>query len=417
RAPWITSTFERARVLLAPRRATEGSRRDPADRRRFDALWAAAKEVVLLAPTAGDALSVHALREAIQLDDPSRLSWALGYEAALEANIGGSYLQRRARGLEAQVCRLAAESGEAFDHAYARSVQGVVAWFAGEWRAAETALRDAIHLYARLPNPSAHERHVLESFWVGALEAQGKLPELNALVAELRIAAEQTGHVHAIAMCKLSAASLPALARDRALDAIADADAAISGWSNDDFTPIRFQHCVVSVSARLYAGHAAQAFSQIEQLWQRTSRNYFLRLDSVGVMLRQLRGRAALALARESSASEAERLKKIANKEAAAIGGSRSLHARALERVIACGVASLSGDRDLARRHCAEALAGFDLAEMPLMREIARHHHAELIEDAMERRRARERSDAFMKHVGVENPSAMARSWFPIAPR
>jgi hypothetical protein len=415
RLPWLTSTFERARVLLGPLLSAPvvGPRSEQVGR-RFDALWAAAKEVVLLTPTAGDALSVHALREAVQLGDPSRLSWALGYEAALEANVGGPYMQRRARALEAQVTLLAEQSGQTFDAAYARSVQGVVAWFAGEWATAELALREALRLYDRSANASAHERHVLESFLVGALEAQGKHAELATLLVDLRIAAEQTGHAHALAMCRLAEASLPALLRDQPLAAIASADAALSSFANDDFTPLRFQHCVVTVSARLYAGHVSQAFQQIEQFWRRPGRAYFLRLDAVGIMLRQLRARAALAMTQHSAAADVERLRKLAAKEAAAIGSTASPHARGLEHVIRSSLASLAGSRELARQHCAQAIEAFDTADMALMREVARHQHAMLTNDLALRARELAQSGAFFRRAGVQNPAALTRAWFPV---
>jgi tetratricopeptide (TPR) repeat protein len=416
RLPWLTSTFERARVLLGPLLSAPnaGPPRNDAAVRRFDALWAAAKEVVLLTPMAGDALSVQALREAVSLGDPSRLCWALGYEAALEANVGGPYMHRRARTLEAQVSRLAEQSGQTFDAAYARSVRGVVAWFAGRWRSSEDALRDALRLYDQSADASAHERHVLESFLVGALEAQGKQCELAALLVELRIGAEQTGHVHASAMCRLADASLPALARDQPLLAIANADAALSGFANDDFTPLRFQHCVVTVSARLYAGHHSQAFQQIEQLFRRSARAYFLRLDAVGVMLRQLRARAALAMTQQSTAADAEQLRRLAAKEAAEIAGSDSAQARGLERMIRASLACLAADRELARQLCAEASEAFERADMTLMREIARRQHALLTRDTAQRARELEQSAAFFRHAGIQNPVALTRAWFPV---
>jgi hypothetical protein len=249
---------------------------------------------------------------------------------------------------------------------------------------------------------------------VGALEAQGKQCELAELLVELRIAAEQTGHVHASAMCRLADASLPALARDQPLLAIANADAALSGFANDDFTPLRFQHCVVTVSARLYAGHHSQAFQQIEQLFRRSARAYFLRLDAVGVMLRQLRARAALAMTEQSTAADAEQLRRLAAKEAAAIGSSDSAHARALERMIRASLACLAGDRELARQLCMEASDAFERADMTLMREVARRQHALLTRDTVQRARALEQSAAYFRQAGIQNPVALTRAWFPV---
>jgi hypothetical protein len=414
RAPMLTSALERARALLQNARSTP----DPnslADGTlpRFDALWTAAKEVVLLEPTTGDALAARALREALRLGDPSRVLWTLGYEAVWEANLGGAYLRKRSKVLQARIAALAEQTGSLFDAAYARSVEGLVAWFGGEWRPAENALRDALLLYGRAPDPTTHERHVLENFLIGALEAQGKLSELHELLAELRIAAEQTGHVQAAAMCTLADLSLPALVRDQPLAAIARADAVLSRFANDDLTPLHFQHFVVTVSARLYAGHAAQAFQQVEQLWQRLGRTYFLRLDAVGVMLRQLRARAALALAKQSAQSEANRLCKLASKEAAAIGDSGLLHAQGLEHLIDCSVANLQGQENSARAHCAAAIDVFDRADMPLMRELARHASAVLASDPVQAERDLRQSAAFFRGLDIQNPSALVTAWFP----
>jgi tRNA A-37 threonylcarbamoyl transferase component Bud32 len=414
RAPIITSTLERARALLqSARSAPDPSSHADGALSRFDALWTAAREVVLLEPTTGDALAARALREALRLGDPSRVLWTLGYEAVWEANLGGAYLRKHSRVLQARVAALAEQTGSHFDAAYARSVDGLVAWFGGEWGAAERALRDALRLYARVPEPTAHERHVLENFLIGTLEAQGKLSELHELLTELRIAAEQTGHVQAAAMCTLAELSLPALVRDQPLAAIARADAVLSRFANDDLTPLHFQHFVVTVSARLYAGHAAQAFQQVEQLWQRLGRTYFLRLDAVGVMLRQLRARAALALAKQSAHSEANRLCKLASKEAASIGDSGLLHARGLEHVIDCSVANLQGQESCARAHCAAAIDIFDRAGMALMRELARHASTVLAIDPAQADRDLRQSAAFFRGLDIQNPSALVTAWFP----
>jgi tRNA A-37 threonylcarbamoyl transferase component Bud32 len=414
RAPFFTSTLERTRTLLQSTRAIpDPTAHADGTLARFDALWTAAREVALLEPTTGDALAARALREALRLGDPSRVLWTLGYEAVWEANLGGAYLRKRARVLHARVATLAEQTGSRFDAAYARSVQGLVAWFGGEWGPAEEALRDALRLYAHAPNPTAHERHVLENFLVGALEAQGKLSELHELLIELRMAAEQTGHTQAAAMCTLAELSLPALVRDQPLTAIARADAVLSRFASDDLTPLHFQHFVVTVSARLYAGHAAQAFQQVEQLWQRLGRTYFLRLDAVGVMLRQLRARAALALAKQSTQSEANRLCKLASKEAAAIGDSGLLHAQGLEHLIDCNVASLHGQQNSARAHCAAAIDVFDRADMALMRELARHASALLASDAVQAERDRRQSAAFFRGLDIQNPTALVTAWFP----
>jgi len=412
RAPLLTSTLERVRVLLQSRTIHAPGHDLAARALRFDALWGVAKQLVLLSPAASDALSVRALREAVSLGDPSRLSIALGYEAISEANIGGAFLHKRAAALSGEASELAARAAYAYDLAYVRSVAAVVTWFTGDWADAESLLRDALHAYTDVHDSTAHERDVLQSFLIGALEAQGKIPQLREQLSEQRIAALVTGHRLSSMLCDLADAGLPALADDRALGAIARADALLAEHPADGFTPLHFQHFVVTTSARLYAGHDAQAYQQVEQTWQRVRHSYLPQLDAVAVMLHQLRARAALALATRSPASESERLRKQARKLATSLGHSNLAHALALRHVVDANLAVLERAPERAEQHCKRAAEIFDAADMALMREVAYHARAALVPDASAQQDGR-RAAAFFASVGVRVPAAFTGAWFP----
>lgn len=412
RAPLLTSTLERARILLLRREPGRHAQDLAAHALRFDALWGVARELVLLSPVSGDALSVHALREALALNDPSRLVRALGYEATSEANIGGAFMHKRAAALSGEAHELAERAAHAYDLAYARSVAAVVTWFTGDWADAEQLLREALSAYGKVQSTTAHERDVLQSFLIGALEAQGKTAELREQLSEQRIAALATGHQLTLMLCELADAGLPALAEDRALTAITRADALLAEHPSEGFTPLHFQHFVVTTSARLYAGHDAQAYQQVEQTWQRVRHSYLPQLDAVAVMLHQLRARAALALAAHSPAAESERLRKQAKKLASSLGHSNLAHALALRHVIEANLALLDKAPERAERHCKRAAEIFDAADMTLMREVSYYARAALLDEPAaiaERRRAQ----AFFESAGVRVPSAFTAAWFP----
>ena len=413
RAPLLTSTLERARILLMCRGQQPHTQDLAAHTLRFDALWGVAKQLLLLSPVSGDALSVHALREAVALGDPSRLALALGYEATSEANIGGAFMHKRAAALSGEARELAERAAHAYDRAYARSVAAVVTWFTGDWADAENLLRDALSAYGQVPNTTAHERDVLQSFLVGALEAQGKIPQLREQLSEQRIAALATGHQLTLMLCELSDAGLPALADDRALAAITRADTLLAEHPSEGFTPLHFQHFVVTSSARLYAGHSAQAYQQVEQTWQRVRHSYLPQLDAVAVMLHQLRARAALALAAHSPADESERLRKLAKKLATSLGHSNLAHALALRHVVEANLAMLEKSPERAERHCKRAAEIFDAADMALMREVAYYARASLVEDASAASDKR-RAEAFFERMGVRVPAAFTAAWFPV---
>jgi hypothetical protein len=412
RAPLLTSTLERARLLLQSHRPRIPVHDAELRRRRFDALWHSAKELVLIAPVTGDALSVRALREALLLGDASRLAWALGYEAVSAANIGGSFMRRRASTLVGEMRALSQQSRTHFDLAYARSVEAAVAFLSGDWYDAEQLLRTALHGFARAPEATAHEEHVVGTFLVSALEAQGKLEALSELLPDLQLMAAETGHRTAYALYALAEAGLPALARDRAPEAIASADAVLAEHGGEGFSPLHFQHFVVTASARLYAGHYAQAFQQVEQTWQRVRHTYLPQLDAVSVMLHQLRARAALALAKQSSVREADRLIKHAAKVAHELSDSSLPHALALRHVLDANVSLLRGRPAQADAHCWQASQCFEGAGMTLMSEVARHARAALAETA-EAQADAARCRAYFARIGIVRPSALTGAWFP----
>jgi|GEM_PF-7090106 len=417
RTPLLTSTVERARSLLRQSRppgtlkVAEHSSGHP---QRFDALWGVAKELVLVAPDVSDALSARALREAQATGSRSQLLWALGYEASSAANIGGVFMQRRAATLNGQVRELADASANAYDLAFASSVEAVVSFCQGDWSEAEQRLRVALQSYSCVETATAQERHVLGNFLIASLEAQGKLFALRDTIAEVKLSALQTGHSQALAFCELSAAGVLELAQDRPLEAIERADAVLSTYgASSGFTPLHFQHFVATANARLYAGHHAQAYQQVEQAWQQLRRTHLAQLEGVAMMVHQLRARAALALASHSVDHEADRLRAQAHKLANTLGRSSLPHTLALRHVIEANVAALARHRSSAEAHCLRAAELFDVAGMPLYREAARMARSAAGE-GIEARIDATQSSSLLAQAGVQDPARFTAAWFPV---
>jgi hypothetical protein len=248
---------------------------------------------------------------------------------------------------------------------------------------------------------------------IGALEAQGKLFALRDFITELRLSALQTGHRQALAFCELSAVGVLELAQDRPLQAIDRADALLCAYgANSGFTPLHFQHFVITTNARLYAGHHAQAYQQVEQAWQQLRRTHLAQLEGVAMMVHQLRARAALALAAQSVDHEAERLRAQAHKLASTLGRSNLPHALALRHVIEANAAALAHHRSSAEAHCLRAAELFDVADMPLYREVARMARSAAGE-GIEARLDAAQSSALLAQAGVRNPACFAAAWFP----
>jgi serine/threonine protein kinase/tetratricopeptide (TPR) repeat protein len=417
RTPLLTSTVERARSLLRqsrPPTAIKPAEQSNGHPQRFEALWGVAKELVLIAPDVSDALCARSLREAQAAGSRSQLLWALGYEATSAANIGGVFMQRRAATLNTQVRELADASANAYDLAFATSVEAVVSWFQGDWSEAEQRLRVALQAYSCVETATSQERHVLGNFLIAALEAQGKLFALRDAIAEVRLAALQSGHSQALAFCELSAAGVGELAQDRPLQAIDRADAVLSTYgASSGFTPLHFQHFVATTNARLYAGHHAQAYQQVEQAWQQLRRSHLAQLEGVAMMVHQLRARAALALASQSVDHEAERLRAQAHKLSNTLGRSGLPHVLALRHVIEANAAALARHRSSAEAHCLRASELFDVAGMPLYREAARMARSAAGE-GIEARIDATQSSSLLAQAGVQDPARFTAAWFPV---
>jgi hypothetical protein len=274
-------------------------------------------------------------------------------------------------------------------------------------------LRVALQAYTWVDAGAAQERHVLSNFLVGALEAQGKLAPLREFLSEVRLAALQTGHRQALALCELSSLGLLALAQDRPLQAIERADELLGAYAaNTGFTPLHFQHFVVTANARLYAGHHAQAYQQVEQTWQQLRRTHLAQLEGVAMMVHQLRARAALALAAQGGEHEPERLRAQAHKLAGTLGRSNLPHVLALRHLIEANVAALTRHTSSAEAHCLRASELFDVADMPLYRETARMARG-VAGEGVDARLDAAQSCALLAQAGIKNPARFVAGWFP----
>jgi hypothetical protein len=390
----------------------------PEETERFDVLRDVARGHIHLDQTLTDAFALRALREALRLGDPSRMVWALGVEAASEALIGGPYLQRRARALLAQVEALAGRTGTPSDRAYATHIRGVIAFFQGDYAGAEAALLEAQRMFRDHESRTGfvHEINLNIPFLIATFEQRGNIGAMTLLLSELGASARRTGNLRSSFLFRAGSAGLVALARDKPIEAIGEGDAALADWPRADFGASHEYHLVITVSARIYAGLVAEAWEQVERTWPSLERAHFLRMEALGMQLRHLRARAALAYAASVGNPRSAELRKIASAEAAAVGRSQLHPAYAIRAAIEYGLAASSGNRALAQQHCESALVGFDRVGMSLAREATRLRLATICLDRERGQQLTKQARSAFAAAGVKNADAMTRLLMPGEP-
>lgn len=355
--------FHGTHINARPDAGADASRLD-----RLDVAWSATTGLSQLDQLRADALGTRHLLDAVALGERSRLARALAYEATFEATVGGAWLRRRAAALVESVYRLAAESGDPYDHAWSRLGAGIVACVGARWRDAIALCDEAASRFKSRCRGVAYEIGTAEFFAAAACGARGDLADLRVRLDRALALADERGDLFAASQLRLGPLFAVRLADDHADDALAEMDATRARWPDGALTQ-HYLHCLSTAQIELYRGAPEAAWERVEARWPALDRAGYLRLDAVVGDAWFLRGRVAVAMARRDPGrfvAEAERA-------AAKVASPALSWARPYAASIRAGVAAVSGDDTSARRLASEAAGGFAAADMAL------HAHAHAI--------------------------------------
>ena len=408
---WLRARFI-ARGPTIPSRSHDAT--DAHVRARLDALWRAARGVVMLDHILADVLAGRHLLEALRMGDTSRALRAVAMEAAFEANIGGRWFRDRSRRLLREAERAASGTANAYDEAWLSHIRTVCAWFDGQW---QDCVRLAGVAESRLKAVGvgvAWDLAVLHAFMLSALANLGRLRQLSTKLAALIADAERRQDQYALRVFRTGDAVTSWLVDDQVETALRVADETLEDYRSGQFTSQHRHHLVATVHCHLYAGDAEQAWARMEGAWKPLSWSGFLLLDCLGTQLRYLRACSAVALARSDRATSpsARKLLRIASREMRRIRGSALPMASPMAASIEAAVAGALQRPEAQVRSLRAACEGFDAADMLLHREAARWHLAGLVPDG---EKVRNESAIWMRREGIVRPAAMARAVVPPA--
>ncbi len=342
---------------------------------RLDTLWGAATGLVMLDYVVGDAMISRYAREAARVGERSHTVRALGLEAAVFANIGTAWSQRRSASLMRRAGALLDQSRDPYDRVVLEVCRAGIAWFAGRWRAAAETARNAMELHRRERGRYDFELAIARGYRVSAMVLLGDIEAARSETLAAIEDARQRGDQYVLRLFYSGYWVYIGLCDDDPEAVLSQSSELLSDALEDRFTSLHWAYFNATTNALIYAGEPWQAWSLVVRFWPLIERTGFLHLACIGSHLREIRARAALAAAscgREAPPAELarwtrDRLIRIARTDARRIGRTRTLsHAGATAAAISCGIESLVGDQRSARRLAEVAVAGYRSAEMAL---------------------------------------------------
>ncbi|MCE9575875.1 MAG: serine/threonine-protein kinase PknK, partial [Deltaproteobacteria bacterium] len=356
----------------------------------------------------GGAFAVRGLRLALAAGEPYRVARALAIYAAMRAVEGGPAAPTVTR-LLARCAPVNEAAAHPHAHAILVGARGQAAFLAGRYREALDACTEAEALFRDHCPGATREVNTVRLWCARSLMQLGELQELArrtpALLRECRDRGDRYGDV------SLRAAAYPLvlLCADDPGQARAEVAAAEAGWTSVGYHVQHYYALATRVAIALYVGDAAHA-RVIAQANARQVRSSLLsRIQVVRLASLELVGRAALAVAVRQPGPAVLR---DVDRAAARIAGERMAWADPLAAALRAGAAVVRGRADVAAAQLAEAIAGFERADMALHAHVARWRRAALVGGA-DGERAIAVAASAMRAQGVQQPARMAALYLP----
>jgi hypothetical protein len=303
---------------------------------------------------------VRHLPFALRLGEPMRVGRALLTEAAY-LTFGGSRTRKRCLALLERADEVLAGRPDPFLVVFRGWIDGMGLFLLGRWNEAAPVLVRADEAFRALGRGNAWERHVASFFLLRVLECTGRYGDLARRLPEFVAEAEDRGDRFAHTDLRVRLGHLPFLRQDDVEGARAETESALSGWSRSGFLLQHYYALLARLDTHMYARDAAGAWRLLAEEWPSFRRSLLMRIQLSRVHGQIGRGRAAAALAAESSPAEARRLRREAARHARAAAGESLDYAVGWARLIEAAVAAQEGDR-------ARSLALLDEAEARVLR-------------------------------------------------
>jgi ATP/maltotriose-dependent transcriptional regulator MalT len=303
------------------------------------------------------------------------LSRALAWEAAHLSNLGGR-TWRRAQRLLGKARRLADQVADPYARGWTALCDGIVNFTNGRWPAARSQLEQAERTLRGECTGVAWEVNTAQAFLLWNLFYYGDLPEMRRRVASLVPEALERGDQYAAATHSTFCLPIIQLVDGDPQAARVTVAKALSQWTYAGFHVQHFIALMSQTYIDLYCGRGEAAWQRMQEQWPLARRSQLLRVQVLRTLLTHLRGRAALAYARESPTPGP--LLRAAQRDARQLLRENMPYCTPHGRHLLAGVAALQGDRAAALRMLEDAVRGYESCHMSLLAAATRCRWGEL---------------------------------------
>lgn len=404
----LSLLFKRVQIRLRGLNFTErdASQIPESDLVRIDTCWAVAAGLGAVDLIRGADFQSRHLLLALRAGEPFRVARAMAFEAAQTASRGGATKERAA-----QVARMATELSEKVGHPHAIGLSlwasGVCAYLIGNWKQAAELCEMAGEVLRDQCTGVTWELTIAHRFMLSALLYRGELAEVSRRVPGLLSAALEQGNVFGATDLR-TRLNLIWLAADDPDKARAEVVEALKAWPHEGFHLQHYSSLLALVQIELYTGDVEVAWKHIDQQWPALEHSMLLRFQVLRVEAMHLRARALVAKATGKDSDEL----RIAEKLAGKIEKEKISWAKPFATLIHATVAQHRTQSAQAATLLAEAVQGFENADMNLYAAAARRRLGETLGDE----RGRElitQADAWMTAQRIKAPELMTRMLVP----
>jgi serine/threonine protein kinase len=408
---WLSLCWNRARLWL---RGLKFQRREaiqaaPGDLTRIDLCWSAVVGLSMTEPLRGADFQTRGLLLALGAGEPYRIARALAMEAGHRSTAGLSAVPQVGK-LLTYAESLAEERDSPHARGITRLVRGVSSIMIGQWKAAQTSLDEAEHLFRSQCTGVSWERDTVHYFVLWALLQMGNLAELRRRWVIMFREAQERGDLYAASTLTSLYMTTIKLAANEAPDSEAQLEAAAIPPAGRPFNVQNSTAFDALISLYFYRGDFNTAWTRIRAIWPEYSRSMLIRIQMLRIHLLEQRSRSALALAER--AKQPEDYLRQARLDARQLDREKQRWALAHAAFVRAGIAACEEHIDAAVALMNLAVQLYEEADMPLRAQVLRYRLGEVLTDAASRAR-RQDAELWMRNQGIISPVRWAGMYAP----
>lgn len=370
--------------------------------RKLDALWAACVGLLNIDPLPALGFHNRHLLLALEVGEPIRISRSLAFECGVLAS-NDSDPETIAEILDVAE-ELAKKTGHSHTQAWSEMMRAVVKYFLGDWHSTLEHCGRASQFLSKCTGVSWDERTVqLLGGWSDLY--LGNFTKVVREAPQHFTSSVQRGDLYSAIVTCSGLPNTAWLILDQPKEARRKADWGIARWSQAGFHLQHLLDLFAQAQIDLYEGNAESAWRRIDGSWRSMKKAGLMQLAFNRVLMYELRGRVALAMAIHRPSSSGHFLK-IVEKAGKQLAGEKHAWAQTMASLLGAQVCLLK-EEDMNWRELVAAQHAFEKCDMILYAQATSRVVARLSGNS---------PNSYFSDNGVVAPDSFVRLFVPLMP-